>query len=61
MDDALGPRPDWWLNVSFPNRGEYILAVTAWTPDDAILVTNQAVYRATLNGGRENLTWIQQR
>lgn len=44
-------RPDWWLNVELP-PSEHVVSVGVWSPDDAVIVTNEAVYRATWMAGR---------
>jgi hypothetical protein len=33
-----------WLNIPFPNGGEYMLTIATWG-EEAIVVTTHAVYR----------------
>jgi hypothetical protein len=42
---ANGNPQDKIFNLPWPNAMEYIIGVTAWSPEECIVVTNHAVYR----------------
>lgn len=59
---ANGNPQDKVFTINWPNAMEYIIGVTAWSPEECIIVTNCGVYRVqTPFGGFLNVIPIASR